>query len=187
MRRGMVWRMAGLAAALFALSVLLVLFLPATEQPRPPPAPPLKLHPPRALPGRRQSANLAPTTVNGLVGQPCMQHAGMSECHWFPGPVRPQCCCVLRPAPQQDEQTICLPTFAIVGSQKSGSTALFTYMLFHRHFEPPKRKELHFFDKVVAPMLRQSTTLPPDRLRSAMDRYLRAFSPYNTTTPHTRI
>jgi hypothetical protein len=43
----------------------------------------------------------------------------------------------------------CLPHAIIAGSQKSGSTALFSHLLLHPHFAPPTKKELHFFDRVA--------------------------------------
>ena len=48
---------------------------------------------------------------------------------------------------------ICMPTFIVIGSQKSGSTALFAHFLVHPMFKPPNRKETHFFDntKLVGP------------------------------------
>merc|ERR1719284_467756 len=42
---------------------------------------------------------------------------------------------------------ICLPFFFIIGAQKAGTTALFSYMLKSENVLPPRRKELHFFDR----------------------------------------
>lgn len=41
----------------------------------------------------------------------------------------------------------CLPVLLVVGAQKSGTTALMGYMLFHPGFAAPQRKEAHFFDR----------------------------------------
>lgn len=38
------------------------------------------------------------------------------------------------------------PTFLIIGAQKSGTSALFRYMLEHPLVLPPLRKEVHYFD-----------------------------------------
>jgi len=36
-----------------------------------------------------------------------------------------------------------------VGAQKSGSTVLFLYMMFHPNFTVPTTKEAHFFDMIL--------------------------------------
>lgn len=48
----------------------------------------------------------------------------------------------------ENEQAVrkLLPSFFIIGSQKSGSTALIGYFLFHPKFIPQRRKEGHLFD-----------------------------------------
>ncbi|MCW5898885.1 MAG: sulfotransferase [Flavobacteriales bacterium] len=40
-----------------------------------------------------------------------------------------------------------LPSFIIIGAQKSGTTHLFNVLSKHPSILPPKRKELHFFDR----------------------------------------
>jgi hypothetical protein len=54
----------------------------------------------------------------------------------------PRCCCN-----SPGETPTCLPSLVIIGAQKSGSTALFGYFLFHPQISPAKRKEVHFFDR----------------------------------------
>lgn len=66
-----------------------------------------------------------------------------------------QCCCKLSPSAtvrnaspsaMQAGETRCLPSFVIIGAQKSGSTAMLAYFLHHPQVQPPGKKELHFFD-----------------------------------------
>ncbi len=49
--------------------------------------------------------------------------------------------------PAGDVAIVCLPAFIIIGAQKSGSTAMLGYFLFHPDFAPARRKELHFFNR----------------------------------------
>lgn len=60
------------------------------------------------------------------------------------GNLPPQCCCDLG-----NSLTKCFPNIIIAGAQKSGSTALFSYMLFHPQFAPASRKDVHILDKPV--------------------------------------
>ena len=41
----------------------------------------------------------------------------------------------------------CLPHAVVIGSQKSGSTALFGYLISHPNVSTPLRKEMHYFDR----------------------------------------
>ena len=43
---------------------------------------------------------------------------------------------------------MCLPSFIVIGSQKSGSTALLAHFLLHPNFVGPLRKETHFYDNM---------------------------------------
>jgi len=47
----------------------------------------------------------------------------------------------------------CLPSVAILGAQKAGSTALLAMLMQHPDARAPLRKELHFWDTVHAPQL----------------------------------
>jgi hypothetical protein len=47
----------------------------------------------------------------------------------------------------QGMRFVCLPSFFLIGTQKSGSTALFAYTLAHPQFIAPSSKEGHFFDR----------------------------------------
>ena len=40
----------------------------------------------------------------------------------------------------------CIPSFLIVGAQKSGTSSLFSYLSAHPSIVPPIKKEIHFFD-----------------------------------------
>lgn len=75
-----------------------------------------------------------------------------------------QCCCVAG----LDKR--CLPHVIIAGAQKSGSTALFGYLLFHPNFAKPSRKEVHAFDN----RFRWSQDIG-----SALRSYLQSFEPFN--------
>lgn len=55
-----------------------------------------------------------------------------------------QCCCQGQPV---DKYSFCLPSFVIAGAQKSGSSALFSYLTMHPSVAPTRSKELHFFDR----------------------------------------
>jgi hypothetical protein len=71
-------------------------------------------------------------------------------CHKYPtpGPGLPQCCCRYSRLPRKGSSSpsfwefACLPSFVIVGAQKSGSSALFGYMLRHPSVLPSRRKEV---------------------------------------------
>jgi hypothetical protein len=92
-----------------------------------------------------------------------------ATCFWHTGPYRRQCCC----HPRSDAQTVtCMPTFAVIGAQKSGSTALFGYFLMHPQFTPPKKKECHFFDKA----LRVDKPRPAKQAKNASDEGVEAVS-----------
>lgn len=84
------------------------------------------------------------------LGEPCWQ-ASKLRCTYWAGPTFPQCCCVVPAASRGPNATanVCLPTFIVIGAQKSGSTALFGHFLAHPQFRPPRRKELHFLEKCV--------------------------------------
>eukprot|EP00911_Craspedida_sp_UC1_P002408 UC1_evm1s1798 len=64
-------------------------------------------------------------------------------CTYHPGPVKPQCCCQ-----GANQALFCLPTFIVIGAQKSGTTALLGYLLHHPNFRSPSKKEGHFFDRL---------------------------------------
>lgn len=40
----------------------------------------------------------------------------------------------------------CLPDFLIIGAQKAGTTSLSTYLFQHPDINPPRTKEIHYFD-----------------------------------------
>ena len=46
-----------------------------------------------------------------------------------------------------------MPDFIVIGSQKSGTTSLFTYLGQHPHISLPFKKELHFFDGGLDPKI----------------------------------
>ena len=54
-----------------------------------------------------------------------------------------------------------MPSFFVVGAQKSGTTAFMGLMLFHPQFKPPRFKEGHYFDQGLGP-----TKSAPSRARS---------------------
>jgi hypothetical protein len=76
------------------------------------------------------------------LGKRCFSFNGLANCTWMPGPSQLHCCC-----DASETSASCLPTFSIMGAQKSGSTALYTYFLFHPNFRPSAHKESHFFDR----------------------------------------
>lgn len=51
------------------------------------------------------------------------------------------------PFPLCRHEYTCFPSVIIAGSQKSGTTALFGYLLHHPNFQPSIRKEVHYFDR----------------------------------------
>ena len=77
-----------------------------------------------------------------------------------------QCCCNVSGTWK------CLPTVIIAGAQKSGSTALYGYLMLHPNFAPAKRKELHSFDNNIR--WEQDT-------KTALQAYLLSFPDYNST------
>jgi hypothetical protein len=79
-----------------------------------------ELHPP--VPSQRSNWTCKSFAATGLVPSRC--------CCGFPG-----------------DTPTCLPSLVVMGAQKSGSTALFGYFLFHPQISPAKRKEVHFFDR----------------------------------------
>ena len=110
------------------------------------------------------------------TSDPCLTHITSTRprnmtsitCSMHLGPTTPQCCCsISSTAPNvtggRDGSTsaqmehepgaspspprlVCLPSFMVIGAQKSGSTALFAYFLTHPQFKAPNRKECHIFD-----------------------------------------
>ena len=116
-----------------------------------------------------------PTNHEALTGRPCVAdeaktlspNRGSISCRWYPSPMRSriQCCChytpppngtvlgpmgrpgASDPSPSVAPPFTCLPSLVIVGAQKSGSTALFSFFLRHPQVRPALRKELHFFDR----------------------------------------
>eukprot|EP00049_Salpingoeca_infusionum_P027772 m.34217 g.34217 ORF g.34217 m.34217 type:complete len:602 (+) comp9747_c0_seq2:178-1983(+) len=98
-------------------------------------------------------------------------------CTLNPGPVREQCCCRFAEKRKKGERRSpydrlvhCLPSYFIIGAQKSGSTALSSYMLFHPAHMPARRKEGHFFDKVGHRMVHPA-------------KYSTSFETYNASQP----
>ena len=70
----------------------------------------------------------------------------VSQCAWHvDAGVPPQCCC--RTINDVNSPERCLPHVVIIGAQKSGSTALFSYFLLHPDFSRPQKKEIHYFDR----------------------------------------
>lgn len=53
-----------------------------------------------------------------------------------------------------------LPTFLILGAQRSGTTSLFEYLMEHPQFAPPIRKELHFFDRATQSLAQYRASFP---------------------------
>ena len=76
----------------------------------------------------------------------------------------------------------CLPVLLVVSAQKSGTTALMGYLLFHPGFAAPQRKEAHFFDRAFAassrPASRASEAGPLDQTPrpKMLARYLSGFA-----------
>ena len=76
----------------------------------------------------------------------------------------------------------CLPVLLVVSAQKSGTTALMGYLLFHSGFAAPQRKEAHFFDRAFAassrPASRASEAGPLDQppRPKMLARYLSGFA-----------
>ena len=91
------------------------------------------------------------------------------DCSWYPSVdnLPRQCCC----AANGTHPPRCLPRVIIAGAQKSGTTALFGYLLMHPQFAPPRRKEVHSFDKEA----------PWHDKPHALASYLAAMSPYNAS------
>ena len=77
-----------------------------------------------------------------------------THCAYYSGPARPQCCCQKTVSSEAAKRTgsarklVCMPSFIVIGSQKSGSTALLAHFLLHPGFVGPLRKETHYFDNV---------------------------------------
>ena len=110
----------------------------------------------RALDCRWHAAPGATTTMR--AGMPGQEGIGDG--------VQVQCCCALDASksprfranaaassnPDDNSNSrpppfTCFPSLVIAGSQKSGTTALFSYLLFHDAVIPARRKEVHFFDR----------------------------------------
>eukprot|EP00041_Stephanoeca_diplocostata_P018313 m.382686 g.382686 ORF g.382686 m.382686 type:complete len:546 (+) comp20975_c0_seq3:164-1801(+) len=95
-------------------------------------------------------------------------------CKYYAGPKKPQCCCLIT----SKSELRCLPSFVIIGAQKSGSTALLGYMLLHPAFGAPLKKELHFFDKAIGSerlSKSRSARSDVDIMFSALGKYLGRF------------
>jgi hypothetical protein len=77
------------------------------------------------------------------------------------------------PFPLCRHEYTCFPSVVIAGSQKSGTTALFGYLLHHPNFQPSIRKEVHYFDrnsrKGLPWYLRNMPALPTPPLISESD------------------
>eukprot|EP00730_Choanoeca_flexa_P017152 TRINITY_DN8218_c0_g1_i1.p1 TRINITY_DN8218_c0_g1~~TRINITY_DN8218_c0_g1_i1.p1 ORF type:complete len:539 (+),score=88.72 TRINITY_DN8218_c0_g1_i1:104-1720(+) len=102
-----------------------------------------------------------------LLNKPCFQGYGY-WCVYKPGPINPQCCCLVdedgkpldshrdeykalmsaQPRKEIQLPMACMPSYAIIGAQKAGTTAMATYMLYHPNITPFGRKEGHLFDKL---------------------------------------
>jgi hypothetical protein len=99
---------------------------------------------PRFLPGKAQVGDPCLIHVQGHnAGQPILP-VDRFTCTYRKAiqPGRKQCCC------KDDKGLRCLPTFIVLGAQKSGTTALIGYLMLHPNFAPPKNKEIHFFDQL---------------------------------------
>eukprot|EP00736_Rhodelphis_marinus_P012084 Rmarinus@m.10136 len=88
---------------------------------------------------------------NSTVGQPCDGPIFRSDksflhlnCQYYEGPVRSQCCC---DSLITEGKIQCLPSFYLIGAQKSGTTSIFARFLRHPNINPPKMKECHFLDR----------------------------------------
>lgn len=83
------------------------------------------------------------------LGKRCGPNGTRSRCTWHVTPSRTpgdrQCCC--EEGPVRGGGLVCLPYFFIIGAQKSGTTALFSYMIRSSNVLPSKTKEIHFFDR----------------------------------------
>lgn len=124
------------------------------------------------------------------IGDACPGKYLPAGCRMYPGPQRPQCCCLvpvrtrssgLSKASSRKLSTVCLPSFVVVGAQKSGSTALFSFFLFHPMFRPPRSKELHIFDRrltgpTAQPQISRSF-VPAEEDVLRMQHYLAMFTP----------
>lgn len=56
------------------------------------------------------------------------------NCEYHKSPANIQCCCTNK----LNKEITCLPSFIVIGSQKSGTTALSGYFLFYQNFLPPR-------------------------------------------------
>eukprot|EP00040_Diaphanoeca_grandis_P031537 m.188686 g.188686 ORF g.188686 m.188686 type:complete len:638 (-) comp32353_c0_seq1:57-1970(-) len=125
-------------------------------------------------------------------GTPCWIPGFM--CRYYDGPADSlQCCCINfntnggRNATNttQDPQATtlrCLPNFAVIGAQKSGSTALFGNFLVHPNFSAPSKKECHFFDKVHMKMFQPELARKNAQVRKYMETFpLKTYANLSTT------
>jgi hypothetical protein len=78
------------------------------------------------------------------------------------------------PRKQQQQQQQQLPSAILIGVQKGGTTALYSYLVQHEQIVH-SRKELYFLDEVVDRIMLQSTTggIPREDVRRAYARILR--------------
>jgi len=127
------------------------------------------------------------TPTNNLLSQPCfpLNDSGL-VCHYRPGLQQPQCCCYhqdqFASSLNLDTLTMteldsiatkrriplrCLPSFFIIGAQKSASTVLFLHFTFHPNFTVPLTKEAHFFDIIYY----------SERAENAGNKYLSMYPP----------
>ena len=85
-----------------------------------------------------------------------------------------QCCCKkeVEAGGLTSNEVRCLPSFIVIGAQKSGTTALMGFLITHPNFAPPVNKEIHFFDQ-------------SRKFRRGINWYITRFPA--TTTPTTHI
>ena len=87
--------------------------------------------------GPGQMAFLEPPRLGDKCFDGPIPGGDKTQCTYRAGPVRPQCCCVKTQYKSKKQKTgpfqtlICLPSFIVIGSQKSGSTALLAHFLLH--------------------------------------------------------
>eukprot|EP00039_Didymoeca_costata_P017488 m.324239 g.324239 ORF g.324239 m.324239 type:complete len:585 (-) comp16541_c0_seq4:1659-3413(-) len=104
-----------------------------------------------------------------------------------------QCCCS-RPTRNgkgkenkatNSREIICMPNVIVIGSQKSGSTALLGHILLHKNFKGPTRKEAHFFDNVYTGNPIKNTAEMPSEMKRTKGKG-RSFSFYMNYFPKYR-
>ncbi len=93
----------------------------------------------------------------------------------YVGPRYPQCCCH-DPRDPSSKNITCLPTFAIVGAQQSGVSALMAYFMSHPQFTAPHKRDAGYLNHAHSEQHQQETFL----------QYLSNFASINSEDMHVR-